>query len=170
MQIYINQSICLLFSHHLHRTEACACHYPVPGKHCCHWNVCHYVHLVIFMTTYIAVLVRAGRNYISSQEYVSSISPSLCNVNKLNYLNFSYCQFTGIIPKCDNVFFNAAYSQSSMSHNSLSEPCQSHQRQLELNKALKTGTQLYTYIKLFKWHSALKYRQAEQSHIPFIIR
>ena len=166
MQIYINQSICLLFIHHLHRIEACACHYPVPGKHCCHWNVCHYVHLVIFMSMQL-ILVRTGKNYMSSQEYVGSISPSLCNVNKLNYLNFSYCHC--IIPKCDNCFFQCCLQLvlyvSQQSQRAMPIPPEAVGTEQSIKKLV-----LSYIIQLFKWHSALNYWQAEQSHIPFIIR
>ena len=33
-------------------------------------------------------------------EYVGNITSSLCNLNKLEYMDFSYCQFTCIIPRC----------------------------------------------------------------------
>ena len=54
-------------------------------------------------------------------EYVGSIPLSLCSLNKLEYIDFSYCQFTGIIPEC--IFSMLPSLQSvDLSHNGLSGP------------------------------------------------
>ena len=53
-------------------------------------------------------------------EYVGNITSSLCNLNKLEYLDFSYCQFTGIIPEC--IFSIPSLRYLDLSHNSLSGP------------------------------------------------
>jgi len=53
-------------------------------------------------------------------EYVGNISSSLCNLNQLEYLDFSYCQFTGTIPECIFSMPNLRYLD--LSYNSLSGP------------------------------------------------
>ena len=53
-------------------------------------------------------------------EYVGNISSSLCNLNKLEYLDFSYCQFTGTIPEC--IFSMPSLRYIDLSYNELSGP------------------------------------------------
>lgn len=53
-------------------------------------------------------------------EYVGNISSSLCNLNKLEYLDFSYSQFTGTIPEC--IFTIPSLRYLDLSYNELSGP------------------------------------------------
>lgn len=82
-----------------------------------HVSLCIFGHL----PDYIGESWQQLREFvINGGEYVGNISSSLCNLNKLEYLDFSYSEFTGTIPEC--IFSMPSLQYLDLSYNSLSGP------------------------------------------------